>query len=354
MQEKVELANTTDYKYFLYNSQGVVGFVQNGTTYLFRKNFFGDVTAIYRGATKVAEYAYDAWGNCTIVSDTNGIGTANPFRYRSYFWDNDLQLYYLMSRYYDPQVGRFLNADGLEYLDPETLGGLNLYAYCNNNPIMHSDSFGTDWNNTWWGKLLIGIGIVVVAVAFAAAVVASAGTVAAVAGTAAATLGASAATVTTVSTVASIATTAVAVGITAFGVSDAIEVWSGGVNPIRDWTMAGDQSLYDNTKTSFNIAGSVATLIGSVAPSLIRGLHPQVNFGGRNTPLNGQLPSSQLVTNRGDGYQVNFYDSNGVWSLRWDIYSRSGHSNPHIHYETPNSKGNMLGIWWWLKELLRR
>ena len=143
MQEKVELANTTDYKYFLYNSQGVVGFVQNGTTYMYRKNFFGDVTAIYRGTTKVAEYAYDAWGNCTIVSDTNGIGTANPFRYRSYFWDNDLQLYYLMSRYYDPQVGRFLNADGLEYLDPETLGGLNLYAYCLNNPVIYTDSLGT-------------------------------------------------------------------------------------------------------------------------------------------------------------------------------------------------------------------
>ena len=132
----------TSRKYFLYNSQGVVGFVLNGTTYMFRKNFFGDVTAIYRGATKVAEYAYDAWGNCTIVSDTNGIGTANPFRYRSYYWDNDLQLYYLMSRYYDPQTGRFLNADGLEYLDPETLGGLNLYAYCGNNPVMGIDPSG--------------------------------------------------------------------------------------------------------------------------------------------------------------------------------------------------------------------
>ena len=116
----------------------------NGTTYVYRKNFFGDVTAIYRGATKVAEYAYDAWGNCTIVSDTNGIGTANPFRYRSYFWDNDLQLYYLMSRYYDPQTGRFLNADGLEYLDPETLGGLNLYAYCLNNPTKYIDKYGTE------------------------------------------------------------------------------------------------------------------------------------------------------------------------------------------------------------------
>ena len=142
MQEKVELANTTDYKYFLYNSQGVVGFVQNGTTYMYRKNFFGDVTAIYRGTTKVAEYAYDAWGNCTIVSDTNGIGTANPFRYRSYFWDNDLQLYYLMNRYYDPQVGRFINADQISYLTPHVINGLNCYSYCYSDPINYIDPLG--------------------------------------------------------------------------------------------------------------------------------------------------------------------------------------------------------------------
>jgi len=54
-----------------------------------------------------------------------------------------LQLYYLMSRYYDPATGRFINADSLEYLDPETIGGLNLYAYCGNNPVMGVDPLGT-------------------------------------------------------------------------------------------------------------------------------------------------------------------------------------------------------------------
>ena len=54
-----------------------------------------------------------------------------------------------MSRYYDPQTGRFLNADGLEYLDPETLGGLNLYVYCNNNPVNFIDISGHDWNSFW-------------------------------------------------------------------------------------------------------------------------------------------------------------------------------------------------------------
>ncbi len=129
-------------KTFLYNSQGIIGFAIGSTVYTYRKNLFGDIVAIYNGSTKVAEYAYDAYGKCTIVTDTYNIARANPFRYRGYYWDSDLQLYYLMSRYYDPTTGRFINADSLEYLDPETIGGLNLYAYCGNNPVMGVDPEG--------------------------------------------------------------------------------------------------------------------------------------------------------------------------------------------------------------------
>ena len=147
-QEKVIVAGmggnpSTTYKTYLYSSQGIVGFAIGSTVYTYRKNLFGDIIAIYQGATKKAAYLYDAWGNCTITQDTDGVGTANPFRYRGYYWDNDLQLYYLMSRYYDPATGRFINADSLEYLDPETIGGLNLYSYCGNNPVMGVDPYGT-------------------------------------------------------------------------------------------------------------------------------------------------------------------------------------------------------------------
>lgn len=128
---------------------------------MFRKNLFGDITAIYRGNTKVAEYRYDAWGNCLVIDPATGlatddfefIGHQNPFRYRGYYWDNDLGLYYLMSRYYDPQMGRFINADGIEYLDPQTIHGLNLYAYCGNNPIMYTDPLGT---TKWWEWAIAG------------------------------------------------------------------------------------------------------------------------------------------------------------------------------------------------------
>ena len=67
----------------------------------------------------------------------------NPFRYRGYYFDEETKLYYLINRYYDPETGRFLSADDVSYLDPETIGGLNLYAYCNNNPVMNIDPEGT-------------------------------------------------------------------------------------------------------------------------------------------------------------------------------------------------------------------
>ena len=51
-------------------------------------------------------------------------------------------MYYLNSRYYDPETGRFISPDSLDYLDPETLGGINLYSYCNNNPVNKYDPTG--------------------------------------------------------------------------------------------------------------------------------------------------------------------------------------------------------------------
>lgn len=76
------------------------------------------------------------------ISDPNHIGILNPFRYRSYFYDEETGLYYLKTRYYDPETGRFITIDGIEYLDPETINGLNLYAYCGNNPVMNVDPTG--------------------------------------------------------------------------------------------------------------------------------------------------------------------------------------------------------------------
>ena len=67
---------------------------------------------------------------------------ANPFRYRGYYYDSSIGLYYLNSRYYDPETGRFLNEDLVSYLEPETIGGVNLYAYCLNDPVNNIDPSG--------------------------------------------------------------------------------------------------------------------------------------------------------------------------------------------------------------------
>ena len=97
----------------------------------------------------MVQYVYDAWGNHRVldkdgneITDPDHIGNQNPFRYRGYFYETVSGLYYLKSRYYDPETGRFLTPDSIEYLDPDTIGGLNLYAYCNNNPVMFSDPEG--------------------------------------------------------------------------------------------------------------------------------------------------------------------------------------------------------------------
>ena len=66
----------------------------------------------------------------------------NPFRYRGYYYDSSIGLYYLNSRYYDPETGRFLNEDLISYLEPETIGGINLYAYCLNDPVNNIDPSG--------------------------------------------------------------------------------------------------------------------------------------------------------------------------------------------------------------------
>ena len=113
--------------------------------YLYEKDVFGNIIAIYNASgTKVASYCYDAWGNCTVLTNTNGIGTMNPFRYRGYYLDTETNLYYLQSRYYDSYVGRFINADDAGNLGiGNELLSYNLFGYCGNNPVMGYDPTGT-------------------------------------------------------------------------------------------------------------------------------------------------------------------------------------------------------------------
>ena len=148
---------------YYYDAGGVCGFNYNGTDYYYRKNLQGDVTHIHDvTGTLVGSYTYDAWGCCTIGTNIGNIAETNPFRYRGYYYDSEIQMYYLNSRYYDPEVGRFINADSVSYVAPKTINGLNLYAYCGNNPINNIDENGKNWK-----KIFTKIALIAAAVAIA-------------------------------------------------------------------------------------------------------------------------------------------------------------------------------------------
>ena len=137
---------------FLYDESGIIGFkyIKNGVdkgAYYYQRNLQGDVVCIYNTSGVVqVEYAYDAWGNCTVISNANSdIANINPIRYRGYYYDKETNLYYLNSRYYSPEWRRFISPDDTAYLDPETPNGLNLYCYCGNDPINFVDPSGHAW-----------------------------------------------------------------------------------------------------------------------------------------------------------------------------------------------------------------
>ena len=134
---------------FLYDESGMVGVqFKDGDAaakvYYYQKNLQGDVIAIYDTAGAVqAKYSYDAFGNCTVTDSTNShLANYNPIRYRGYYLDSETGWYYLNARYYSPEWRRFISPDDTTYLDSETPNGLNLYCYCNNDPVNFVDPSG--------------------------------------------------------------------------------------------------------------------------------------------------------------------------------------------------------------------
>ena len=110
----------------------------NNAYYVYVLNLQGDVIRIVNsdGAT-VAQYQYDAWGN--VLAATGSLAAINPIRYRGYYYDTETGFYYLQSRYYDPSIGRFINADSFASTG-QGFVGYNVFAYCNNNPTNLTDS----------------------------------------------------------------------------------------------------------------------------------------------------------------------------------------------------------------------
>lgn len=140
------IAETTDGKtiVYLYDSDAkLIGFIYGDNTYYYVKNALDDVIKIIDSKNEfVCSYQYDAWGNVTEMKGDQEIAGLNKFRYRSYYYDTDMELYYLHSRYYDSMTGRFISTDQIEMMVYNE-DNLNLYAYCKNNPIRYIDPEGT-------------------------------------------------------------------------------------------------------------------------------------------------------------------------------------------------------------------
>ena len=138
--------NGTDKIYYTYDaSRNLVSMNLNGVEYYYIRNAQGDIIGLFdKSGTTVASYTYDSWGKlisikngsgADITNNTDSVGYKNQYRYRGYRYDNGTGLYYLNSRYYNPELGRFVNADAI-------LFSYNMFSYCRNNPVNMSDDSG--------------------------------------------------------------------------------------------------------------------------------------------------------------------------------------------------------------------
>ncbi|ETA81933.1 hypothetical protein T472_0203775 [Youngiibacter fragilis 232.1] len=144
--DKVSFETTgSDKIHYSYDASGnLFSMNMNGTEYYYVRNAQGDITGLIDNAGNlVVSYTYDTWGKLlsTTGSLASTIGVKNPYRYRGYRYDTETGLYYLQSRYYNPEWGRFVNADGLGGSIGDLLSH-NMFTYCENNPVNLEDPTG--------------------------------------------------------------------------------------------------------------------------------------------------------------------------------------------------------------------
>lgn len=152
--------NAWNATYYLYDASGLIGLEYNGQKYYYIKNLQNDIIGILNSiGEQIVTYEYDSWGNVlsikdgagNLITDQSNIGVINPYRYRSYYYDNETGLYYLIFRYYNPEWSRFINADTIIGANKDLIS-FNLFAYASNNPISLTDASG----HGLWDKICKG------------------------------------------------------------------------------------------------------------------------------------------------------------------------------------------------------
>lgn len=143
--------------YFYDENNQLYGYKENNTVYFYIRDVLNNIIGIIdNNGLIVSKFDYDAYGN--IINQTGTI--ISNFRYKGYYYDTDVELYYLKTRFYNPILLRFITPDSIEYLDSSSIIGLNLYAYCGNDPVNMVDENG---NVGFWQALVVGaiVGVIV-------------------------------------------------------------------------------------------------------------------------------------------------------------------------------------------------
>lgn len=170
--EETNYGNSVDKIFYNYSDGELIGFNLNNNQFYYEKNVQGDIIGIIdESGNVISTYVYDSWGKLVSISGNKEIGEKNQYRYRGYRYDTETGLYYLNSRYYNPEWGRFINADAAVG-QIGNIQGYNMFQYCFNNPVNMDDPSGH------WPKLstiLTAAAVVATVVAVAAVVVATAG-----------------------------------------------------------------------------------------------------------------------------------------------------------------------------------
>ena len=134
---------------FLYDENDMLyGFVKDGSAkYFYARDMLQNILGIIdTNGSPVVIYQYTAYGTSTVLQDTAGLASINPFRFKGYYFDSESGMYYCHTRYYVPEWCRWLNADHPSFLQPESLQEMNLFAYCGNNPVICYDPTGHFWD----------------------------------------------------------------------------------------------------------------------------------------------------------------------------------------------------------------
>lgn len=137
--------------WYTYDSNAsLLSIVSGGKHYFYQRNLQNDVIGLIdENGDTVVEYTYDSWGRVLSITGSmkDTLGQQNPFRYRGYYYDRETGLYYVSSRYYDPEIRRFICVDDMELVTatPMNLTDKNLYTYCDNNPVVRIDTDGEFW-----------------------------------------------------------------------------------------------------------------------------------------------------------------------------------------------------------------